>query len=320
MIARSLALAAALCATAPVLAQSDWPSKPVRFIVPYPPGGGTDVIARIVQPEIAKGLGQQVVIENRGGAGGAVGTELAAKSAPDGYTFLFTLSSHTINPLLYKLNYDVERDFVPVSLLVSVPQLIAANPAAPARSIQDMVAIAKASPGKYSFASVGNGTPSHIAGELLKLKTGVDMVHIPYKGGGPAVTDTIGGQVPFLFVTAPAAMSHVRAGRLTPLAVTTLKRSPAAPEVPTVAEALSIPDYEVDSWYAMFAPAKTPPAIVARMQKEVARAVHVPEVKQKLLEQAADSVGSTPEALDRVVKAELKKWAEVIRAAGIKLE
>jgi tripartite-type tricarboxylate transporter receptor subunit TctC len=320
MIARSLALAAALCATAPVLAQSDWPSKPVRFIVPYPPGGGTDVIARIVQPEIAKGLGQQVVIENRGGAGGAVGTELAAKSAPDGYTFLFTLSSHTINPLLYKLNYDVERDFVPVSLLVSVPQLIAANPAAPARSIQDMVAIAKASPGKYSFASVGNGTPSHIAGELLKLKTGVDMVHIPYKGGGPAVTDTIGGQVPFLFVTAPAAMSHVRAGKLTPLAVTTLKRSPAAPEVPTVAEALSIPDYEVDSWYAMFAPAKTPPAIVARMQKEVARAVHVPEVKQRLLEQAADSVGSTPEALDRVVKAELKKWAEVIRAAGIKLE
>jgi tripartite-type tricarboxylate transporter receptor subunit TctC len=299
MIARPLALAAALCAAAPALA---------------------DVIARIVQPEIAKGLGQQVVIENRGGAGGAVGTELAAKAAPDGYTFLFTLSSHTINPLLYKLNYDVERDFVPVSMLVSVPQLIAANPAAPAKSIQEMIALAKSQPGKYSFASVGNGTPSHIAGELLKLKTGVDIVHIPYKGGGPAVTDTIGGQVPFLFVTAPAAMSHVRAGKLTPLAVTTLKRSPAAPDVPTVAEALGIPDYEVDSWYAMFAPANTPPAIVARMQKEVARVVHVPEVKQKLLEQAADSVGSTPEALDRVVRAELKKWADVIRAAGIKLE
>jgi tripartite-type tricarboxylate transporter receptor subunit TctC len=183
-----------------------------------------------------------------------------------------------------------------------------------------MIALAKSQPGKYSFASVGNGTPSHIAGELLKLKTGVDIVHIPYKGGGPAVTDTIGGQVPFLFVTAPAAMSHVRAGKLTPLAVTTLKRSPAAPDVPTVAEALGIPDYEVDSWYAMFAPANTPPAIVARMQKEVARVVHVPEVKQKLLEQAADSVGSTPEALDRVVRAELKKWADVIRAAGIKLE
>jgi tripartite-type tricarboxylate transporter receptor subunit TctC len=320
MIARPLALAAALCAAAPALAQSDWPAKPIRFIVPYPPGGGTDVIARIVQPEIAKGLGQQVVIENRGGAGGAVGTELAAKAAPDGYTFLFTLSSHTINPLLYKLNYDVERDFVPVSMLVSVPQLIAANPAAPAKSIQEMIALAKSQPGKYSFASVGNGTPSHIAGELLKLKTGVDIVHIPYKGGGPAVTDTIGGQVPFLFVTAPAAMSHVRAGKLTPLAVTTLKRSPAAPDVPTVAEALGIPDYEVDSWYAMFAPANTPPAIVARMQKEVARVVHVPEVKQKLLEQAADSVGSTPEALDRVVRAELKKWADVIRAAGIKLE
>jgi tripartite-type tricarboxylate transporter receptor subunit TctC len=320
MIARPLALAAALCAAAPALAQTDRPAKPIRFIVPYPPGGGTDVISRIVQPEIAKGLGQQVVIENRGGAGGAVGTELAAKAAPDGYTFLFTLSSHTINPLLYKLNYDVERDFVPVSMLVSVPQLIAANPAAPAKSIQEMIALAKSQPGKYSFASVGNGTPSHIAGELLKLKTGVDIVHIPYKGGGPAVTDTIGGQVPFLFVTAPAAMSHVRAGKLTPLAVTTLKRSPAAPDVPTVAEALGIPDYEVDSWYAMFAPANTPPAIVARMQKEVARVVHVPEVKQKLLEQAADSVGSTPEALDRVVRAELKKWADVIRAAGIKLE
>jgi tripartite-type tricarboxylate transporter receptor subunit TctC len=320
MLARCVALAAALFAAAPALAQSDWPAKPVRFIVPYPPGGGTDVIARIVQPEIAKGLGQPVVIENRGGAGGAVGTELAARAAPDGYTFLFTLSSHTINPLLYRLSYDVERDFAPVSLLVSVPQLIAANPSAPARSIQEMVAIAKSQPGKYPFASVGNGTPSHIAGELLKLRTGVDMVHIPYKGGGPAVADTIGGQVPFLFVTAPAAMSQVRAGKLVPLAVTTARRSPAAPEVPTVAEALNIPDYEVDSWYAMFAPAKTPPAIVARMQQEVARAVHVPEVKQKLLEQAADSVGSTPEALDRVVKAELKKWAEVIRAAGIKLE
>jgi tripartite-type tricarboxylate transporter receptor subunit TctC len=320
MIARSLALAAALCLAAPAAAQSDYPNKPVRFIVPYPPGGGTDVIARIVQNEIAKGLGQPVVIENRGGAGGAVGTELAAKAAPDGYTFLFTLSSHTINPLLYKLNYDVERDFVPVSILVSVPQLIAANIDAPAKTLQDMVALAKSQPGKYPYASVGNGTPSHIAGELLMLRTGIRMVHIPYKGGGPAITDALGGQVPFLIVSAPAAMSHVRAGKLKALAVTTRKRSPAAPEVPTVAEALGIPDFEVDSWYAMFAPAKTPPASVGRMQKEVARAVQVPEVKQKLLEQAADPVGGTPEELDRVVKSELKGWAEVIRAAGIKLE
>jgi len=298
----------------------DYPTRPIRFVVPYPPGGGTDIIARIVQPKLSEALGQPIVIENRGGAGGAVGTEAAARSAPDGYTFLFTLSSHTINPLLYKLNYDVERDFVPVSMIVSVPQLIAAHPDAPARTLKEMVAAARARPGFLAFASVGNGTPSHIAGELLKLKAGIDMVHIPYKGGGPAVTDTVAGQVPFLFVTAPAALSQVRAGRLRALAVTTQKRSAAAPEIPTVAEALGMPDYEVDSWYAMFAPAKTPPAIVARMQKEAARAVHLPEARQKLLEQGADAVGGTSEELDRVVKGELKRWAEVIRNAGIKLE
>jgi tripartite-type tricarboxylate transporter receptor subunit TctC len=298
----------------------DFPTRPIRFVVPYPPGGGTDIIARIVQPKLSEALGQTIVIENRGGAGGAVGTEAAARSAPDGYTFLFTLSSHTINPLLYKLNYDVERDFVPVSMIVSVPQLIAAHPDAPARTLKEMVAAARARPGFLAFASVGNGTPSHIAGELLKLKAGIDMVHIPYKGGGPAVTDTVAGQVPFLFVTAPAALSQVRAGRLRALAVTTQKRSAAAPEIPTVAEALGMPDYEVDSWYAMFAPAKTPPAIVARMQKEAARAVRLPEARQKLLEQGADAVGGTSEELDRVVKGELKRWAEVIRNAGIKLE
>ena len=306
-------------AQAPALAQ-DWPTKPVRFIVPYPPGGGTDVIARIVQNRLQETIGQPIVIENRGGAGGALGTEAAARSAPDGYTFLFTLSSHTINPLLYKLNFDTERDFAAVTLIVSVPQLIAANPASPIKSMQDLVAMAKAEPGRLAFASVGNGTPSHIAGELLKLKTGIDILHVPYKGGGPAVADTIGGQVPLLFVTMPAAMSHVRAGKLRPLAVTTIKRNPGAPEIPTVAEALKIPDYEVDSWYALFAPAKTPPAIIARMQQAVARTIQLPDVKRKLLEQGGDTVGSTPEALDRIVKSELRKWADVVRAAKIKTD
>ncbi len=306
-------------AQAPALAQ-DWPTKPVRFIVPYPPGGGTDVIARIVQNRLQETIGQPIVIENRGGAGGALGTEAAARSAPDGYTFLFTLSSHTINPLLYKLNFDTERDFAAVTLIVSVPQLIAANPASPIKSMQDLVAMAKAEPGRLAFASVGNGTPSHIAGELLKLKTGIDILHVPYKGGGPAVADTIGGQVPLLFVTMPAAMSHVRAGKLRPLAVTTIKRNPGAPEIPTVAEALKIPDYEVDSWYALFAPAKTPPAIIARMQQAVSRTIQRPDVKQKLLEQGGDTVGSTPEALDDIVKSELRKWADVIRAAKIKTD
>jgi tripartite-type tricarboxylate transporter receptor subunit TctC len=299
---------------------ADWPTKPVRFIVPYPPGGGTDVIARILQSRLSEDLGQSIVIENRGGAGGVLGTEVAAKAAADGYTFLFTLSSHTINPLLYKVNYDVERDFAPVSLIVSVPQLIAAYPGAPIENMADVVTLAKQHPGTLAFASVGNGTPSHIAGELLKLRTVIDIVHVPYKGGGPAVADTLGGQVPLLIVTMPAAMAHVRAGKLRPLAVTTSRRNPGAPEIPTVAEALKVPDYEVDSWYAMFAPAKTPSAIISRMQSEIAHAVREPAVRQKLLEQGGDPVGSTPEQLDRVVKAELRKWADVIREAHIKLD
>jgi tripartite-type tricarboxylate transporter receptor subunit TctC len=312
-------LVAALFASSVAFA-SDWPAKPVRFIVPYPPGGGTDVIARILQSRLSEGLGQSVIIENRGGAGGVLGTEAAAKASADGYTFLFTLSSHTINPLLYKVNYDVERDFAPVSLIVSVPQLIAAYPGAPIATVADIVTIAKQHPGELHFASVGNGTPSHIAGELLKLRTVIDIVHVPYKGGGPAVADTLGGQVPLIIVTMPAAMSHVRAGKLRPLAVTTSRRNPGAPDIPTVAEALKVPDYEVDSWYALFAPAKTSPAIVARMQSEIARTIQQPEIREKLLEQGGDPVGSSPEHLDRVVKAELRKWAEVIREAHIKLD
>ena len=314
-IVLALGLLVAVCASG-----EEWPVKPVRFIVPYPPGGGTDVIARIMQQPLSEALGHQVVIENRGGAGGALGTEAAAKAAPDGYTFLFTLSSHTINPLLYKLNFDVEHDFAAVSLIVSVPQLIAAYPGAPLESMWDLVAMAKAQPGSLHFASVGNGTPSHIAGELLKLRTVIDIVHVPYKGGGPALADTLGGQVPLLIVSMPAALSHVRAGKLRALAVTTVKRSPGAPEIPTVAEALKIPDYEVDSWYAMFAPAKTPNAIVTRMNKEIVHAIRLPAVRQKLLEQGGDPVGSTPEELDRVVKAELRKWSEVIRDAHIKVD
>jgi len=298
----------------------NWPAKPVRFIVPYPPGGGTDVMARILQNPLSEAIGQTIVIENRGGAGGAVGTEVVARSEPDGYTFLFTLSSHTINPLIYKLNFDVARDFAGVSLIVSVPQLIAAYPGAPIHSMQDVVALARAEPGRLNFASVGNGTPSHIAGELLKLTTHIDIVHVPYKGGGPAVAGALAGQVPLLIVTMPAAMGQVRAGRLRPLAVTTAKRNPGAPDIPTVAEALGLPDYEVDSWYAMFAPAKTPPAIVARMQKAIVGVIQRPEVRQKLLDQGGDPVGSTPEALDRLVKVELRKWAEVVRAAHIQVE
>src|SRR2546425_7156836 len=315
----ALMQACALCAAAPALSQQ-YPARPIRFIVPFPPGGTLDITARIMQPRLSESLGQPIVIENRGGAGGVVGTEAAAKSAPDGYTFLFTFSGHTMNPALYKLTYGVERDFAPVSLLVSVPQLIAAHPNAPAKTLRELVAAAKERPGFYAYASPGSGTPGHIAAELLKLRTGIDMVHVPYKGGGPAVADVLAGQVPFLFLTASAALSQARSGKLHALAVTTRKRTASAPDIPTVAEELNLPGYEVDSWCAMFAPAKTPAAIVAAMQKELARVVHLPEVKQKLIEQGADPVGSSSEELEHVVKSELKSWAAVIRDAGIKLE
>jgi tripartite-type tricarboxylate transporter receptor subunit TctC len=313
-----LLAAFALCACAAAYAQS-WPARPVRLVVTYPPGGTVDITARIVQPKLSEFLGQPVVIENRGGAGGAVGTEAVARSAPDGYTFLYTLSSHTINPFLYKLNYDVERDFVPVSLVVSAPQLIAANLDAP-KSLKELVAAAKERPGFYAYASPGAGTPGHVAAELLKLRTGINLVHVPYKGGGPAVTDVIAGQVPYLFLTASAAFSFTRSGKLRALAVTTRRRTAAAPDIPTVAEELGLPDYDVDSWCAMFAPARTPADAVARMHKDLVRVVHLPEIRQKLLEQGADAVGSSPEELDRIVKAELKTWAAVIRDAGIKPE
>lgn len=311
--------ACAVGAGMPALAQ-DYPTKPIRFVVPYPPGGGTDIIARIVQEKLTQALGQPIIIENRGGAGGAVGTEAVAKSAPDGYTILFTLSSHTINPLLYKLPFDTDKDFAPISLVASLPQIIAAYPGLPVKNMQELIALAKAYPGKLNFASVGNGSPSHIAGELLKLKAGIDLVHIPYKGGAPAVADTLAGQVQFLIVSIPAAMSHVKSGRLRSIAVTTLTRTPAAPEIPTVAESAGIPDYEVDSWYAMFAPAKTPPAIVARLQQEIARVVQLPEIREKLLQQGADAVGGTPAELERIVKSELRKWEAVIREAKIKVD
>jgi tripartite-type tricarboxylate transporter receptor subunit TctC len=315
---KTIAFAVLFAATA-ALAQ-EWPNKPIRWVVPFPPGGSVDLVSRILQPRASEGLGQPIVIETRGGAGGSVGTAAVARSAPDGYTFLVTLSSHTINPVLYKLDYDVEHDFAPVSLIMSVPQLLAVNPATPYKSLNDVVSAAKAQPGKLSFASAGNGTPSHIAGELLKLKTGADLVHVPYKGGGPAVTDTLAGQVPMLILTAAIVMSHVRAGKLRPLAVTTRKRAPGAPDIPTVAEALGLPDYEVDSWIAMFAPARTPPSMIARMQKEIARVVRLPEVRARLIEQTGDPVASSPDELDRVVKTELKKWAEVVRSAKIKAD
>jgi len=313
--AASVAFAFALVAG---LAQAqDWPSKPIRMIVPYPPGGGTDVVARIVNEKLSPELGQPLVIDNKGGAGGSVGTELAAKAPSDGYTVLMTLSSHTINPKLYtKLAYDVERDFIPVSLAAMIPQIVVAHPSVPAGNIQELIALLKANPGKFNYASVGIGSPGHIAGELFKLKTGVQMTHVPYKGGGPAVTDTIGGQVQLLFVSMPAAWQHVKGGRLKALAVTSAKRSIAAPDLPTIAEQ-GVPEVVVDSWYGLLVPAKTPAPIVAKLNAAMVKVLQMPEVREKLLAQGAEAASSSSADFEALIRDELKKWDYVIREAKI---
>jgi len=309
-----LVAAVVLAAAMPALAQ-DYPNRPIRFIVPYPPGGGTDVVARIMSDALAADLGQPIIIDNRGGAAGNVGTDIAAKAAADGYNILFTLSSHTINPKLYdKLPFDVERDFVPISLAALIPQILVVHPSVPANNVQELIALAKANPGKLNYASVGTGSPGHIAGELFKIKTGVDIVHIPYKGGGPAVVDTIGGQVQLLFVSMPAAWQHVKAGKLKAIAVASAKRSVAAPDLPTIAES-GVPDYAVESWYGALAPAKTPPAAVARLNAAFAKVLGNPQIKEKLLAQGAEAAPSTQAEMDRVIKEELEKWDLVIKTA-----
>jgi tripartite-type tricarboxylate transporter receptor subunit TctC len=306
---------------APALqAQGGYPDKPVRFIVPYPPGGGTDVIARIVQNKFQTVLGQPIVIENRGGAGGSVGTEMAAKAAPDGYTVLFTLSSHTINPAIFpKLNFDTLKDFEPVGLVASLPQILVTGPHFPANTVAEMTAMARAQPGTVSFASVGNGSPGHLAGELQALRTGVKLTHIPYRGGGPAVTDVMGGQVPTLWVSIPAAAQFVKTGKLKALAVSTVKRSAAFPTVPTMQEA-GIADFEVDSWYAIFVPAKTPKAIIDKLNKALNEVVSDPDIREKLLAQGAEGVGGTPEKLGQTVATEIPKWIKLAKDANIKAD
>lgn len=305
-------------ATLTAVAQ-DYPAKPIRFIVPYPPAGGTDITARIIAERLGPALGTQILIENRGGNAGNIGTELAAKAAPDGYTILYTLSSHTINPRLYsKLPFDVERDFVPISLAASLPQILVVHPSVPATNVRELIALAREQPGKLNYASVGNGSPAHIAGELFKLQAGVDIVHVPYKGGGPAVAAILAGEVPMLFVSMPAAWSHVKSGKLRAIAVTSDKRSETAPDLPTIAE--SLPGYAVNSWMGVLAPAKTPQAIITKLQTELVRVLKMPEIKEKLAQQGAEPVGSTPAEFDQTIKSELKRWEYVIREAKIKID
>ena len=304
-----------------VLAQvQDYPVKPIRMVVPYPPAGGTDIVARILIEQLAPAIGQSIVIDNRGGAAGNIGTEIVAKSPPDGYTVLFTLSSHTINPRLYdKLPFDVEKDFSPIGLAATIPQILVAHPSILASNVKELIELAKRDPGKLNFASVGTGSPGHIAGELFKLRTGTHIVHVPYKGGGPAVSDTLGGQVQLLFVSMPAAWQYVKAGRLKALAVTSDQRSVVAPDVPTLVEA-GVPDCVVNSWYGALMPARTPPTIVAKWNAALNKVLAMSEVREKLLLQGAEATSSTPAEFDALIRDELRKWEYVIREARIKPE
>jgi tripartite-type tricarboxylate transporter receptor subunit TctC len=316
----ALVVISALLAAPIAQAQTNYPDKPIHFVVPYPPGGGTDVIARIVQERFQVTLGQPIIIENRGGAAGSLGTDVVAKAPSDGYTVLFTLSSHTINPSIYpKLPFNTVKDFEPVGTVASLPQILVANLQLPVSNVAELIALAKAKPDSLSFASVGNGSPGHLAGELFKLRTGVKMTHIPYRGGGPAVTDVMGGQLPLLWVSIPAAANFVKSGKLKALAVSTTKRSAAFPDIPTMQEA-GVPDFDVDSWYAMFVPAKTPKPIIDKLNQALNTIVREPDIRDKLLAQGAEGVGGTPQALGAIVDLELVKWAKLAKEANISAE
>ena len=312
-------LALTLAAALPALAE--FPDRPIRIIVPYPPGGTSDLLARAVAPRLGERLKQTVVIENRAGAGGVIGSAVVAKSPADGYTLLLgTIATHGILPVLQKpAPYDAVKDFAPVTLVASTPNVLVANPSAPVRNLAELLALARAKPGSVNFGSTSLGGSPHMSGELLKTMAQVDIVHVPYKGGGPMLIDLMGGQIPFGFDNLPSSMNHIRAGKIRALAVTTAKRWPGAPEIPTMAEA-GVPGYEATAWFGLLAPANTPKPIVELLQRHVAAILRQPEVEKMLLEQGAESVGNTPDEFARLIAAELQKWDKVVAATGVKLE
>ncbi|MFN3295505.1 Bug family tripartite tricarboxylate transporter substrate binding protein [Caldimonas sp.] len=324
---RGLCLAALALAFAPALqAQSAWPTKPVRIVVPFAPGGTTDILARALAPELSRAFGQQFVVDNKPGAGGNVGAAEVARAAPDGYTLLMgTVGTHGINVSLYgKLPYDPQKDFAPVTLVAGVPNVLVMNPAKAAEykieTVPDLIRYAKAHPGKLNMASSGNGTSIHLAGELFKTMTGTYMVHFPYRGSAPAVTDLIGGQMDLMFDNLPSSMPHIKAGKLKALAVTSASRSEALPDVPTIAEAGPLKGYEASSWFGLLAPAGTSADIVNRLQQETAKALANPAIKERLQSQGAIPSGNTPAEFARLIDSEIKKWAAVVKASGAKVD
>jgi tripartite-type tricarboxylate transporter receptor subunit TctC len=297
-----------------------WPSKPVRYIVPFPPAGATDITARIIADKISGPLGQSVVVENRPGAAGNVGSEFVAKSAPDGYTMLQLTVAQSISATLYsKLNYDLQRDLAPAAMVALVPNVMIVNPSVPAKSVAEFVALAKARPGKINFASSGSGTSIHMSAEMFKMLTAVDIVHVPYKGSGPALADLLGGQVDVMFDNLTSSIGHIRSGKLRALAVTTVTRYPELPDVPTMQEA-GVAGYEATAWFGIMVPKGTPREIVMRINGEVNKALAQADVKEKLALQGALARAWTPEEFGSFIHNEIVKWAKVVKASGAKVE
>jgi tripartite-type tricarboxylate transporter receptor subunit TctC len=323
---RLLAATAAALLPLPLFAQTAWPAKPVRIVVPFAAGGTTDILARALAPELSRVFGQPFIIENKPGAGGNVGADNVAKSAPDGYSLLMgTVGTHAINPALYpKMPYDHVKDFVPITLVAGVPNVLVMNPAKAEaygiKSVPDLIRYARANPGKLNMASSGNGTSIHLSGELFKTMTGTFMVHFPYRGSGPALLDLIGGNMDLMFDNLPSAMPQIKAGKLKALAVTSAERSAAVADLPTIAEAGPVKGFEASSWFGLLAPAGTPMDIVNRLQQETAKALGAPALKERLLSQGAIPSGMSPADFTKLIAAETKKWAEVVKASGAKVD
>jgi tripartite-type tricarboxylate transporter receptor subunit TctC len=326
LILGAVALAAVGFAALPAAAQSAWPTKPVKIVVPFAAGGTTDILARAIAPELSKAFGQQFIVDNRAGAGGNVGADIVAKSPPDGYTLLMgTVGTHGINRALYeKLQFDPIKDFEPITLVAGVPNVMVMQ-TEKARTmgintVPDFIKYAKAHPGKLHMASSGNGTSIHLAGELFKSMTGIYMTHLPYRGSGPALMDLVGGTADVMFDNLPSSMQQIKAGKLKALAVTSRQRSAALPDVPTVEEAAGLKGFDATSWFGLLAPAGTPPDIVSRVQQEVAKSLNTPAIKEKLLAQGAIPSGNTPAEFARHIESEHRKWAQVVKASGAKVD
>jgi tripartite-type tricarboxylate transporter receptor subunit TctC len=307
------------CCTAPATAQT-FPNKPLRMVVPFPAGGGIDTVARILSPKLSENLGQTVVIDNRSGAGGTVGTEAVAKAAPDGYTLLATFASHAQNASLYsKLGYDTVRDFAPITLIATVPNILVVNPALPVKTVKDLIALAKRRPGEILYASVGNGTPAHLSAELFNSMAGVKMTHVAYKGAAPSIIALISGETQLTFTTVLVALPHVKSGRLRALGVASLRRSAVMPGVPTIDES-GLRGYESNAWYGLLAPAKTPQPVIDQLHRETVKVLQLPEIRDSFRNQGAEPVGNTPDQFAAIIRAEIDKWRTVVEATGAKAD